>query len=305
MSPSGAEDIPWSELALVLAVRRAGTIRAAAKALRVSHPTVSRRIAELQELLGVQVFERDGRRLRLTVAGEDLAETAERIEAEVHGLGRRIVGRDHRLEGVVRVAVSPSMMAALAPALPTFAERHPGIVIELVTGLSFAHLTRREADVAIRQTNQPHETLVGRRVGLFEQRAYVATSLARRLEAEGLRDPRAWPWIDWDEAHAHHASARWVSENIDDENVVVRCDSSIAMFQLLVAGVGVAYAPTMLAGRHADVRRLEVSAFPAFHRAIWVLTHADLRGVGRVRAVVEWLHEVLHVEGGGVWPGVG
>ncbi len=290
-------DIPWSELRLVLAIRREGSLRAAAAALRISHPTVSRRIHELQESLGVHLFERDGRRLRLTVAGEDLAETAARIETEVHGLGRRIAGRDHRLEGVVRVALSPTMLAALAPALPDFAAQYPGIQLDLSTSLGFASLTRREADVAIRFTNAPQETLVGRRLGVFESAAYIARSLWERVGAA----PEQWPWVDWDEAHQHHASALWMAEHMEGARVVARCESSLTMTQLVQAGVGAGFVPTMLATSDPGLVRLGEERFPTFHRDIWVLTHADLRSTGRVRATMDWIGELLRDADGGVW----
>ncbi len=297
-------DVPWSDLKLILAIRREGSVRAAAKTLRVSHPTVSRRIADLQDGLGVHLFERDGRRLRLTEAGEDLAQTAERIESEVDGLSRRIAGQDHRLEGLVRVALSPEMLAALAPALPHFAGLHPGIELELVTGLGFASLARREADIALRLTNAPHETLVGRKLSLFEQTVSVHRALAERLRSGGNDDPFAWPWIDWDDRHRHHASAHWVRERVAGERVVARSDSSLAMYQLVRAGVGVGFVPTMLLASDPDVIRVEPrDAFPVFHRGIWVLTHPDLRNAGRIRATVDWLGTVLQVPGVGVWLG--
>ncbi|MGH1340779.1 MAG: LysR family transcriptional regulator [Nannocystales bacterium] len=303
--PAAAPEIPWADLRLVLLIGRAGSLRGAAKTLRVSHPTVSRRIAELQDQLGVQLLQREGRSLGLTPAGEDLAETAARIEAEVDGLGRRIAGRDHRLEGSVRVALSPSMLSALTPALPDFALRYPGIQLEFATGLAISNLTRREADVAIRLTETPHDTLVGRKLSVFEQAVYVSRSLLRRMQQVDEQDPLRWPWVDWDEAHRHHASAVWVRETIGDEHVAMRCGSSLGLYQLIKAGVGVGFSPTMLAGPDPDLVRVKgPTVLPVFNRGIWVLTHADLRSTGRVRATTKWLGELLRVEGGGVWPGV-
>jgi DNA-binding transcriptional LysR family regulator len=290
-------EIPWSDLRLVLAIRRGGSLRAAAQALRISHPTVSRRVHDLEDQLGVHLLRRNGRQLELTPAGEDLADTAERVEREVDGLGRRIAGRDHRLEGVVRVAMSPAMLAAVARHLPDFRRRHPGVQLDLTTNLGFASLSRREADVAVRQTNAPHDTLVGRRLSLFEQAVYAHRGLVKDGPA------RQWPWIDWDDAHRHHSSARWVAEHVDPGSVVVRCETSLAMYQLVRAGVGVGFVPTMLAHPNPEVVRLDADVFPVFHRGIWVLTHADLRTMGRVRATVTWLGDLLHVDGGGVWRG--
>ncbi len=297
-------DLPWSELRLMLEVQRNGSLRAAAKSLRISHPTISRRITELQEGLGVRLLERKGRGFELTEAGEDLARTAVRIEEEVHGLGRRIAGRDHRLVGTVRVALSPSMFAALAPLLAGFRDAHPGIELEFATNLAMANLTRREADVAIRFTNKPQESLVGRRVSLFQQAVYVHRSLLARLEAEGKDELTAWPWVDWDDAHRHHASGVWVRKNVPSEHVSARCDTSLTMYQLVAGAVGVGFAPTMLAASNSELVAIgQRFALPVFSREIWVLTHADARHTGRTRAVVNWLCSLLHVEDCGVWPG--
>ncbi|MEM6293091.1 MAG: LysR family transcriptional regulator [Myxococcota bacterium] len=303
-SANATLEIPWSDLPLVLAVARSGTLRAAATALRLSHPTVSRRLAELQESLGVKLFEREGRGLRLTAAGEDLAQTAAAIEAEVDGLSRRIAGRDHRLEGVVRVAASPSMFTALTGAVPAFRAQHPGIALEFVTGLTMTNLTRREADVAIRITDAPPESLVGRRLSTFEQAVFVHRALRDRMLGQGLDDPKVWPWVDWDEGHQHHASARWMQANVPASSVIVRCDSSLGLHHVVASGAAVGFVPTMLAGPHPELIRLDaVADVPVFHRPIWVLTHADLRNVGRVRATLDWLGACLHVEGGGPWHG--
>ena len=196
------------------------------------------------------------------------------------------------------------MFAALTPALPDFTSAHPGIELELITSLGFASLTRREADIAIRQTDSPDEMLVGRKLSLFEQAVYVARVLEARLRAAGHEDPHSWPWIDWDETHRHHSSARWVSENVERDEVTVRCDDSLTMYQLVEAGVGVGFVPTMLAAPDPELVRVEPhEVFPVFQRGIWVLTHEDLRNMGRIRATTQWLAERLRVEGGGVWHG--
>ena len=86
--------------------------------------------------------------------------------------------------------------------------------------------------------------------------------------------------------------------------MVVRGDSSLTLYQLIRAGVGVGFSPTMLAGPDPELVRVNMEPqLPVFNRSIWVLTHADLRNTGRVRATVQWLGELLYVEGGGVWPG--
>ncbi len=253
----------------------------------------------------MSLFEREGRKLKLTAAGQDLAQTAARIESEVHGLGRRIAGRDHQLQGVVRLSLAPSMFAALAPALPDYRTRYPGIQLELLTSLNFAHLARREADIAIRHTNSPHEVLVGRKLSLFEGAAYIHRDLLDSLQHRGLEDSGLWPWIDWDQAHQHHSAAQWVKENIEQKQIVARTDSSLAIYQLVRAGLGAGFAPTMLAAPDPKLVRLKpIADFPVFQRGIWVLTHEDLKDMGRIRATTEWLASILQVKDSKVWQGM-
>ena len=298
--------IPWNDLELVLMLQREGSMRAAAKELGTSHPTLSRRLRELQESIGVSLVERDGKRLRLTAAGEDLARTAARVEAEVDAVSLRIAGRDHRLEGVVRVALSPSMLAALAPFIPEFHALYPGIQLELSSSLTLASLTRREAEVAIRFTNSPHETLIGRRTSTFEQAVFIRQDLLEHYQQAGIEDPRDWSWVDWDDAHKHHESSSWVRANIEPARVVVRGDSSLALYNLIRSGVACGYAPTMLAVPDPTLVRAPagaLGALPTFNRGIWVLTHEELKTNRRVRATADWIAELLRVADKGAWCG--
>ncbi|MEO0605275.1 MAG: LysR family transcriptional regulator, partial [Myxococcota bacterium] len=116
--------VPWDDFRVLLAVARAGSIRAAATTLDTSHATVSRRLAGLRERLGVRLFERQGRRLRPTVAGAELVEVASRIADEMDDATRRVVGRDFELRGTVRVSLTDAIAQFVAPDLAAFAEAH-------------------------------------------------------------------------------------------------------------------------------------------------------------------------------------
>lgn len=273
---------------MALAVARTGSVRGAATALLVSHATVSRHLAALQQTLGVRLFVREGRGLQLTAAGIDLVETAKRIERDVDATSRRVAGRDVQLRGVVRVAVPPSVLRILAVPMATFAQAHPEIRVEFVTGLELVNLTRREADIAVRLTEQPRDTLVGRKVALFEVAAYGLAQGYHR----GAKDFDALPWVDWDDKYRDYLPARWLAANIDRSSVRATADSETSMFDLVRAGVGVGFVPCLLAA--SDPCLVEVdAALPRFTVPIWVLTHPDLRDTGRVRAVMRAISEAL------------
>ena len=101
--------LEWDDLQLVLAINRAGSLTGAAKALRVSHPTVFRRLNLVEQRLEARLFERASGRYHPTAAGERTILAAERIETEVIAVERDVVGRDTRLTGRLKITASESL----------------------------------------------------------------------------------------------------------------------------------------------------------------------------------------------------
>ncbi len=91
--------IDWDDVRYFLAVARGGSVRAAAERLGVNHSTVLRRIAQLEERLGVHMFEKLPSGYRLTAAGEEVLEFADQMEASSHLLETRVFGRDQSVRG--------------------------------------------------------------------------------------------------------------------------------------------------------------------------------------------------------------
>ncbi len=126
-------------------------MRITAKHLGVNHATVLRRIAQLEQRLGVQVFDKLPSGYRLTAAGEEVLEFAEQMEASSRQLEVRVFGRDQSARGLLRITLPPFLATHLfMPDLSDFARLHPEIEIEIQSTGDVANLTNREADVAIR-----------------------------------------------------------------------------------------------------------------------------------------------------------
>ena len=104
--------LDWNDLRFFLAVARNGNLSAAARELRVSQPTVGRRLASLEATLGVRLLNRTPDGYVLTLAGRDVRERAEHLEREAQALERTVSGRDTRLSGPVRVTCAETMAAA-------------------------------------------------------------------------------------------------------------------------------------------------------------------------------------------------
>src|SRR5580698_250530 len=143
--------IDWDDVRYFLAVARGGSVRAAAERLEVTHSTVLRRIAQLEERLGVQMFEKLPSGYRLTDAGVEVLEFAEQMEASSNRLETRVFGRDESVRGLLRVTLAPILAThLLMPDFADFARLHPDIEMEILSSGGLANLTNREADVAIR-----------------------------------------------------------------------------------------------------------------------------------------------------------
>src|SRR5215470_13909682 len=193
--------IDWDDVRYFLAVARGGSVRAAAERLRVNHSTVLRRIAQLEERLGVHMFEKLPSGYRLTAAGEEVLEFADQMEASSQQLETRIFGRDQSVRGLLRVTLAPTLAThLLMPDFADFARTHPDIEMEILSVGELANLTNREADVAIRVVYD-RKTLPLNLHGLKGPDVFGGVYMSRdRLAAwrAGAPDPVRWIVISTD-----------------------------------------------------------------------------------------------------------
>lgn len=274
----------WDDLRVVLAVGRHGTLTAAARRLGVNHSTVFRRVAQIEAEIGVRLFERHRDGYVPTPAGDDAIAVAESLEGAVDELARRLAGRDTRPSGLVRATTADTLLSGfLGPPIAAFRAAHPEIRLELTIGNPFASLSKRDADVAIRATPAPPDTLVGRRVCGVAWAIYDAA-------AEG--DPGDRPWIGFDDSLSHLAAARWLRDTPHAAAVAVRANSLLVMLSLARAGAGVAPLPCFLGDTAPELRRVR-PPIDALTTDLWILTHRDLRHVARVRAFVDFMDAAL------------
>ncbi len=284
----------WDDLRFFLAVARTGSLSAASRALGVNHSTVFRRIQAFEERLGVRLFERLPSGYARTVAGDEMLDTASRVEAEVDALDRRISGHDLRLTGPVVVTTTDTMAYRfLGPHLAAFRAAYPGIGLELTLDTQFLNLSRRQADVAIRPTRTPPENLVGRRLSAIAFAVYGSRDyLALHGETEDLS---AHAWLAFDDSLAHLAAARWLRDTVPDAAIALRGNNLFALFGAAAAGMGVAALPCFLADPEPALQRLR-RPDPALASELWLLTHEDLRHTARIRAFLDFMATALAAE---------
>lgn len=294
--------LDWSGLRDFLELRRAGSLSAAARRLGVDRNTVARRVAALEATLGLLLFERGPQGWTPTAAGEELAGLAGRVEEDVLAVARHADARDRAVQGTVRLTTAMHLAAwLLAPALPALRARHPGVLLEIAADQRTFDLTRREADLALRMGRPRDAGLVARRLSPVAYGFYAGRGYPRGGRDEV--DLAADDFLGFDDSLASAPQERWLSRLAPDRRVVFRCNSTAALAAAARAGLGVAVLPRYLADAEPGLVRLR-GPEPVPHE-LWLLVHGDLRRAPRVRAVIEWVDDLVArarpaLEGAGV-----
>lgn len=297
-----SDKLAWGDLQVLHAVARTGSLSQAAALLGTSHPTVFRRIRDIEQTLGATLFERSRQGYRATAAAAELLELAEHIALRLNALSGAAAG-EGAVGGRVLLSTTETLLpTVLPPVLARLRETAPGIMIELEIGDGLANLQRREADVALRAGGQPPDDLVGRVVCGIETTVYRPAAWA----AVGEDRLASLPWVCLDENFAHLASMRWLRERGLLSRAVVRCNSTVAVMRLAEEGVGLALLPCYLGDASAALRRV-LAPQPAFRSELWLLSHASARGVARISTVLDALSAGLRqqaelFEGRRPWP---
>ncbi|HZZ85872.1 MAG TPA: LysR family transcriptional regulator [Anaeromyxobacteraceae bacterium] len=285
-----ARGLDWGHLRFFLELVRTGSHARAAQRLGVDRNTVARRVAAMEEALGISLFERGPQGWACTAAGQELAEMASRVEQDVLALARHADARDRTLSGAVRLTTATHISAyLLVPALPALRERHPGLVLEVAADQRTFDLTRREADLALRMGRPRDAGLVTRKLSDVAYGLYAA-----RRSAAGRRgavDLAADPFVGFDDSLAGTPQERWLSRLAPERRTVFRCNSTASLVVAARSGVGVAVLPRFVAGVEPELVLLEGPAPP--HHELWLLVHGDLRRSPRVRAVIDWVDDVV------------
>ena len=279
--------LKWDDLRLVLAIAGAGTLSGAGRRLGTSHATVFRRLGQVERRLGARLFDRAKTGYSPTLAGEAIAAAARRIEGEVLEVERRVAGQDLRPSGTVRATTTDTLLAGLlSPIFADFRRACPDIALQVVVSNALFDLSRREADVALRPSEAPPESLVGRKVGTIAQAVYGARNLV--AAGGGAPDFQAAEWIGPDERMVYRPLERWLAAR----GLTGRCRYAVdSVFGMLAAardGAGLAVLPCYLADGDARLARIG-GTIPELATDLWLLTHADLRKTARVRAFLDFV----------------
>lgn len=281
----------WDDLRYFRAVAESGSLNGARRKLGVNHSTVFRRIRNLEEKLGVRLFERRDARYHLTGAGEALMVRAEQVAQAIDEVDRLILGGDQALEGTVRITCPDGFAYyELPPLLAEFRQQFPGIEVELLASSDDYNLSRMEADIALRATVAPPEHLVGRKLRTVPWYLYGKSEdgqLADSPLTPELLEDR--PVIGPDRTLLRLAPMQWLEKHSHHFVVTARANTLMGMAALVRAGVGLALLPDDVAPDLVPLGQFE----RRFESPLWLLSHPGLRSNVRVQTCSRFLAEKL------------
>jgi DNA-binding transcriptional LysR family regulator len=260
----------------------------------VDHATVIRRVDRLEKHLSAKLFDRRKTGYLLTEAGQRVADSAEAMESTIVANQEQVGGSVARLTGTVRIGAPDGFGTAfLAPRLAPFADRYPDLDLQLVATARLFSLSKREADIAISLTMPKEGRIVGRklldyRLGLYAAPGYLdrfpkITSreiLPQHRFVGYIEELLFTPELDYLPQVSPRISARLRSANL------------IAQLNATLAGFGIAVLPHFMASDYPQL----VAVLPeeiSITRTFWMLMHADSKDLARIRAVADYIGEIV------------
>lgn len=164
-----------NDMALFVEVAKARSFRRAAETAGVPTSTLSRRIAALEQAIGLRLLNRTTRRIELTEAGQVYFERCKRIIDEARIAHEELGDMLAQPRGTLRVSAPADFATVwLAPLLTDFANRYPGISLDLDLTPRNVDLIAEPFDLAIRMANPGPSHLISRVIGRVTSRLYAA-----------------------------------------------------------------------------------------------------------------------------------
>ncbi|EUB96166.1 transcriptional regulator, LysR family [Rhizobium sp. CF080] len=279
----------YDDLRFLLAVAETGLTLSASRLLKVSQSTVSRRIAGLEQDLGVELFDKKRTGYDLTDIGRTLVGPATAVRDAMTAFSNAMDAVSRDISGSVRFTTNDVLAGRFLPLLISrLKAAHPNLSLDVVTTDSRLDLTRGDADIALRAGTRPTEAgLVGVRItddiwSLYCSRAYAD----RHGVPRDVGDLDRHSLIAIDPHIKDHPAVLWVRENYPERAIVVRQNTVAATLSSIRSGLGIGLFSEFVAAGDDDLVYCFRPLMPPAAE-IWLITHERLRYTPRVRAVMD------------------
>ena len=289
-------EVSWDDARIFLAVAEHGSFSAAARALRVGQPTISRRVAQLEERLGYALFHRGRRGAEVTREGARMLPAAEQMDRWAAEFHAAMAAHEVDVSGHVTIAAPPALaMNVLVPMTKHLREAHVGLTVALKCSVAYVDLARGEADIAIRARPSDEPALVTLATQQVRMVAMAAPSYADTLPDRTLA-PSEVNWISWSDPFRHAFPHPQLDEAIEGFVPVFSSDDYLVQLRACAQGLGAMWLPRDLSEAQRDWRHIDVEMGP-YEGALHLVCARSMQHVPRVRAVADAIVEGMKPSG--------
>jgi DNA-binding transcriptional LysR family regulator len=231
----------WNQIRAFLVTAEEGSLSAAARALGLTQPTLSRQVAALEKDLGVTLFERSGRALTVTETGRALLDQVRTMGEAAGAISRIANGQSQAIEGEVRITATATFSALVLPRiLAQLARIAPAITVTLVADDSIRNLERREADIALRHAAPTEPDLITRRLRSGRAHFCAAQSYLDRFgPIAGPSDLARADWIGYGNRELMARTFSQFGVELRPEQFRYISENGFVMMELIRAGLGI------------------------------------------------------------------
>lgn len=284
----------WNQVRAFLVTAEEGSMSAAARALNLTQPTLSRQVAGLEDQLNVTLFERAGRRLILTDTGHTLLSHVRDMGTAAAALSLAASSRSDRIEGEVKVTATDMASAfLLPPILSRLAKTAPGITVGVVAANDIRDLQRREADIALRNAAPTEPELVAQR--LKDMHACFCASPAF-LDDYGpittLAELERAPWVGYSEPEQMSQDLKPLGLNIAPDRFRYHCQTGFVISEMVRQGLGVSILTSDTIRATPGLVTL-LPDHPPIPVPLYLIAHREMRTSARIRTVWTALAQAL------------
>ncbi|OEE57835.1 LysR family transcriptional regulator [Enterovibrio norvegicus] len=256
----------WNDLKIFFAVVKARSLSGASKALNISHSTVCRRVARLEETVGVCLIRRTTNGIIFTHDGQQLGTFVERMGDNVNDIRFWLKKKQEHIEGTLTVSCCDIALPRLSSLIGAFSATNPNTNFEISATPMHVDLREASTDLAIRATNSPDEDLVGIRLHSF------SLQLAQKREAQKIDSAI---WVGLNDCFAHLPGERWQGEQKDACTYQLKADSYMCVGEIIRSGVGIGLLPSFIVENDDTLKSVPtLTPLPCWN--LWLLYHPSL-----------------------------
>lgn len=284
----------WNHARAFLITAEEGSLSAAARSLGMTQPTLGRQVNALEEELGVVLFDRIGGKLVLTEGGQELLEQARSMADAANKMSLIASGQSQQVKGTIRLSASEVYSAFLLPGIVAKLRRsEPGIHVDIIASNTESDLTRREADIAIRNFRPTQSDLIAKKIRDDSARLYATSNYLKKIKlADGSIDIKQAAFIGFADTEAIIAWLNGAGLPVSQDNFPITTESYLVHWEMVKSGLGIGIMPEHIGDKEPFVQR----AFPdlaPFIFPVWLVSHRELKSSRRVRFVFDLLVEEL------------